>query len=144
MRRKYPYEPSEIAINGKNIRIVGVTHTSEFFSRYAKTLKNFVGESEAIAIEKNRLVFPLDCGADFFNAVTQIGVKEQVPVYTVDSSSNLLLELGIELVQNAAGIFMTKEIVRHQKNEKKKPSLTPKEKKAKKAEKKQSKANKIN
>jgi hypothetical protein len=38
---------------------------------------------------------------------------------------------------------MTKEIVRHQKNEKKKPALTPKEKKAKKAEKKQNKANKF-
>ena len=40
-------------------------------------------------------------------------------------------------------VFMTKEIVKHQKNEKKKPSLTPKEKKAKKAEKKQNKANKV-
>ena len=37
---------------------------------------------------------------------------------------------------------MTKEVVKHQKNEKKKPVLTPKEKKAKKAEKKQNKANK--
>ena len=34
---------------------------------------------------------------------------------------------------------MTKEKIQHQKNEKKKPMLTPKEKKAKKAEKKQAK-----
>lgn len=34
---------------------------------------------------------------------------------------------------------MTKEIVKHRKDEKKKPALTPKEKKAKKQEKKQAK-----
>jgi hypothetical protein len=34
---------------------------------------------------------------------------------------------------------MTKEIVKHRKDEKKKPALTPKEKKAKKQEKKQTK-----
>lgn len=34
---------------------------------------------------------------------------------------------------------MTKEVVKHRKDEKKKPALTPKEKKAKKAEKKMNK-----
>jgi hypothetical protein len=34
---------------------------------------------------------------------------------------------------------MTKEVVKHRKDEKKKPTLTPKEKKAKKQEKKQTK-----
>jgi len=34
---------------------------------------------------------------------------------------------------------MTKEVVKHRKDEKKKPTLSPKEKKAKKAEKKQTK-----
>ena len=38
---------------------------------------------------------------------------------------------------------MTKEVVKHRKDERKKPQLTPKEKKAKKQEKKQNKANKI-
>jgi hypothetical protein len=38
---------------------------------------------------------------------------------------------------------MTKEIVKHRKDERKKPQLTPKEKKAKKLEKKQNKAGKI-
>lgn len=38
---------------------------------------------------------------------------------------------------------MTKEIVKHRKDERKKPMLTPKEKKAKKLEKKQNKANKV-
>ncbi len=38
---------------------------------------------------------------------------------------------------------MTKEIVKHRKDERKKPALTPKEKKAKKQEKKQQKQNKI-
>ena len=39
--------------------------------------------------------------------------------------------------------FMTKEVVKHRKDERKKPTLTPKEKKAKKMEKKQNKANKV-
>ncbi len=39
--------------------------------------------------------------------------------------------------------FMTKEIVKHRKDEKKKPTLTPKERKAKKQEKKQNKQNKM-
>lgn len=38
---------------------------------------------------------------------------------------------------------MTKEQVKHRKDERKKPALTPKEKKAKKQEKKLSKQNKI-
>ncbi len=38
---------------------------------------------------------------------------------------------------------MTKEIVKHRKDEKKKPTLTPKERKQKKQEKKQNKQNKI-
>jgi hypothetical protein len=42
------------------------------------------------------------------------------------------------LTQNRS-IYMTKEVVKHRKDEKKKPALTPKEKKAKKQEKKQSK-----
>jgi len=37
---------------------------------------------------------------------------------------------------------MTKEVVKHRKDEKKKPTLTPKERKAKKQEKKASKASK--
>ena len=40
-------------------------------------------------------------------------------------------------------VFMTKEIVKHRKDERKKPQLTPKEKKAKKLEKKQNKSGKI-
>jgi hypothetical protein len=39
-------------------------------------------------------------------------------------------------------IFMTKEVIKHSKEERKKPTLTPKEKKAKKAEKKLSKNSK--
>jgi hypothetical protein len=38
---------------------------------------------------------------------------------------------------------MTKEIVKHRKDERKKPLMTPKEKRAKKQEKKQMKLNKI-
>lgn len=38
---------------------------------------------------------------------------------------------------------MTKEIVKHRKDERKKPTMTPKERKAKKLEKKQEKAKKI-
>lgn len=38
---------------------------------------------------------------------------------------------------------MTKEIVKHRKDERKKPTLTPKEKKLKKQEKKQNKQSKI-
>jgi len=38
------------------------------------------------------------------------------------------------------GVSMTKEQVKHRKDEKKKPTLTPKEKKAKKQEKKQNKS----
>jgi hypothetical protein len=36
-------------------------------------------------------------------------------------------------------IFMTKEVIKHQKEEKKKPTMTPKERKAKKKEKKMNK-----
>jgi hypothetical protein len=38
---------------------------------------------------------------------------------------------------------MTKEIVKHRKDERKKPTMTPKERKAKKQDKKQQKSNKI-
>ena len=38
---------------------------------------------------------------------------------------------------------MTKEVVKHRKEEKKKPLLNPKERKAKKLEKKQNKQNKV-
>jgi len=38
---------------------------------------------------------------------------------------------------------MTKEIVKHRKDERKKPALTPKERKVKKLEKKQNKSGKI-
>jgi hypothetical protein len=41
------------------------------------------------------------------------------------------------------GVFMSKEQVKHRKDEKKKATLTPKEKKAKKQEKKQNKSGKI-
>jgi hypothetical protein len=40
------------------------------------------------------------------------------------------------------GVFMTKETIKHRKEEKKKPMLSPKEKKAKKMEKKQAKQGK--
>lgn len=44
--------------------------------------------------------------------------------------------------QSLRGDGMTKEVIKHRKDEKKKPTLTPKEKKAKKQEKKQNKASK--
>jgi hypothetical protein len=61
-----------------------------------------------------------------------------------DTSRVLLTQIGYvilaqPLTTKSRSFYMTKEVVKHRKDEKKKPTLTPKEKKAKKQEKKQGK-----
>lgn len=63
-------------------------------------------------------------------------------LYTYFIHEKLVLT-GSAADQTNQEIFMTKEVVRHRKDERKKPQLTLKERRAKKQEKKQNKSGKV-
>lgn len=96
--QKYPYPIIKETISRRELTILGVSHTKEFFDYYNQLFEDFVDKNDAIVLEQ---IAGGDFWEDngFFGTISELARKRSKKIYQVDpvSSGNIILELGVAI-----------------------------------------------